>query len=38
MAIIVGIIVYLDVPETKGRTFQELDAMFEARIPARTFA
>jgi hypothetical protein len=28
---------YLYLPETKGRTPAELDAMFEARVPARKF-
>ncbi|WKT53531.1 Major facilitator, sugar transporter-like [Fusarium oxysporum f. sp. vasinfectum] len=31
------IITYLYLPETKGRTPAELDAMFEARVPARKF-
>ncbi|KAF4333989.1 high-affinity glucose transporter RGT2 [Fusarium beomiforme] len=30
-------ITYLYLPETKGRTPAELDAMFEARVPARKF-
>lgn len=29
---------YLALPETKGRTFVELDYLFEAKIPARKFA
>lgn len=31
------VIVYFDVPGTKGRTFEQLDVMFEKRIPARKF-
>jgi hypothetical protein len=31
------VITYLYLPETKGRTPAELDAMFEARVPARKF-
>ncbi|KAI9172765.1 maltose permease [Paramyrothecium foliicola] len=37
MAIIMVVVVYFDVPATKGRTFQELDEMFERRVPARQF-
>jgi hypothetical protein len=29
---------YFRLPETKGRTFEELDHMFEAGIPARKFS
>jgi len=31
------VITYLWFPETKGRTPAELDAMFEAKVPARKF-
>ncbi|KAM0326526.1 hypothetical protein ACHAQA_006395 [Verticillium albo-atrum] len=37
MGIVMAVIVYFDVPGTKGRTFHELDMMFERRIPARKF-
>lgn len=37
MGIIMVVVVYFDVPATKGRTFQELDEMFEHRISARQF-
>jgi hypothetical protein len=37
MALLMGAIVYFDVPGTKGRTFHELDKMFEQKIPARKF-
>jgi len=29
---------YLRVPETKGRTYEELDILFERQVPARQFA
>ncbi|EMG47883.1 hypothetical protein G210_1642, partial [Candida maltosa Xu316] len=29
--------VYFELPETKGRTFAELDKLFEAKVPARKF-
>ncbi|CDO93418.1 unnamed protein product [Kluyveromyces dobzhanskii CBS 2104] len=29
---------YIDLPETKGRTFAELDELFHQKIPARKFA
>ena len=28
---------YFDLPETKGRTFAELDELFHQRVPARKF-
>ena len=31
-------LVYYRVPETKNRTFEELDIMFAKHIPARQFA
>jgi hypothetical protein len=31
------VLTWLYLPETKGRTPAELDAMFEARVPARKF-
>lgn len=37
MAVVVAVIVYYDVPGTKGRTFAELDVMFERKVPARHF-
>jgi SP family general alpha glucoside:H+ symporter-like MFS transporter len=37
MGFISIIIVFFDVPETKGRTFPELDAMFIERVPTRKF-
>jgi SP family general alpha glucoside:H+ symporter-like MFS transporter len=30
-------IVWLDAPETRGRTFEEIDEMFEKRVPTRRF-
>ena len=35
---LVYILVFLLVPETKGRTFAELDEFFDRRIPAWKFA
>jgi SP family general alpha glucoside:H+ symporter-like MFS transporter len=29
---------YFRLPETKGRTFRELDVLFENRVPAKQFA
>jgi SP family general alpha glucoside:H+ symporter-like MFS transporter len=29
---------FLYLPESKGRTFEELDILFERKIPARRFA
>ncbi|RKL28330.1 hypothetical protein BFJ72_g12561 [Fusarium proliferatum] len=37
MAIVYLVIVYYDVPGTRGRTYEELDVMFEKGIPARKF-
>ncbi|SPJ90420.1 related to maltose permease [Fusarium torulosum] len=37
MTILMIVAVYFDVPGTKGRTFHELDIMFEKKIPARHF-
>ncbi|KAJ3540813.1 hypothetical protein NM208_g4893 [Fusarium decemcellulare] len=37
MTILMIVAVYFDVPGTKGRTFHELDMMFEKKIPARHF-
>ncbi|CZR40695.1 uncharacterized protein FPRO_10283 [Fusarium proliferatum ET1] len=37
MAIVYLVIVYFDVPGTRGRTYEELDVMFEKGIPARKF-
>ncbi|CAG7995316.1 unnamed protein product [Penicillium salamii] len=37
-SIIACIWTYFCLPETKGRTFEELDHMFEQKIPARDFA
>ncbi|ORY27083.1 general substrate transporter [Naematelia encephala] len=36
-SIISGVFVYFFLPELKGRTLEELDYMFEARIPTRQF-
>lgn len=38
MGLIVGALVFFFVPETKGRSFDELDMLFERRVPARAFA
>lgn len=32
------VVVYFDFPETKGRSYEVLDEMFEQKIPARRFA
>ncbi|KAF5689290.1 maltose permease [Fusarium circinatum] len=37
MAIVYLVILYFDVPGTRGRTYEELDVMFEKGIPARKF-
>ncbi|KAF4964735.1 hypothetical protein FSARC_7334 [Fusarium sarcochroum] len=37
MTVLMMLAVYFDVPGTKGRTFHELDIMFEKKIPARHF-
>ena len=38
MTLLVMVAVFFDVPGTKGRTFHELDIMFERKVPARAFA
>lgn len=35
--VIAGLWVFFFLPETKGRTLEEIDEMFEAKIPARKF-
>lgn len=37
MGIIVLILMFFFIPETKGRSFEELDQLFEKRLPARAF-
>lgn len=37
-AFIVFVWAYFRLPETKGRTFDELDTLFAKRVPARKFA
>ncbi|KAK7186469.1 hypothetical protein DPSP01_002103 [Paraphaeosphaeria sporulosa] len=37
IAVVYLAILYFFVPGTKGRTYEELDGMFEARLPARAF-
>lgn len=37
MALLMLVVLYFDVPGTKGRTYEELDIMFERRVPARHF-
>jgi SP family general alpha glucoside:H+ symporter-like MFS transporter len=37
MGIIALFIVFFEVPETKARSFQELDAMFIEKVPTRQF-
>ncbi|CAF3635296.1 unnamed protein product [Fusarium graminearum] len=37
MTVLIMLAVYFDVPGTKGRTFHELDIMFEKKISARHF-
>lgn len=36
-AVLYLVVLYVDVPGTKWRTYEELDIMFEKRIPARRF-
>lgn len=36
--LIVGVLIFFFVPETKGRSFDELDILFERRIAARAFS
>ncbi|GKZ37267.1 hypothetical protein AbraIFM66950_008724 [Aspergillus brasiliensis] len=37
MGAIMLLILFFELPETKGRTFEELDEMFAARVPTRQF-
>lgn len=37
LAALMTVLVYFVIPETKGRTYAELDELFERRIPARKF-
>lgn len=37
ISIVVTIAIFFLVPETKGRTFAELDLLFEMKVPARKF-
>ncbi|KAG8353142.1 hypothetical protein FVEN_g8801 [Fusarium venenatum] len=37
MAAIYFVVLYFDVPDTKGRTYEELNLMFEKGVPARQF-
>lgn len=37
MGLVMIIVIWFEVPSTKGRTFEELDAMFEEKVPARQF-
>ncbi|KAF4783358.1 Major facilitator superfamily domain, general substrate transporter [Colletotrichum scovillei] len=34
---VLAVVAFFSVPETKGRTFHELDSLFLARVPARKF-
>jgi MFS transporter, SP family, sugar:H+ symporter len=36
--LIMGIFVFFFIPETKDRTLEEIDEMFEMKVPARKFA
>lgn len=36
-AVISWLIIFFDVPETKGRTYADLDTMFELDVPTREF-
>lgn len=36
-AVISWLIIYFDVPETKGRAYADLDTMFELDLPTRDF-
>jgi hypothetical protein len=33
-----AVVIFLEIPETKGRTYAELDEMFEKRLPTRQFS
>jgi len=35
MGLLILLVLYLDVPGTKGRSYEELDTMFEKQVPAR---
>ncbi|GKZ42253.1 hypothetical protein AbraIFM66951_000961 [Aspergillus brasiliensis] len=37
MGAVMLLILFFELPETKGRTFEELDEMFAARVPTRQF-
>ncbi|MAD86704.1 MAG: hypothetical protein CL912_27420 [Deltaproteobacteria bacterium] len=37
LSIICGVISWVDVPETKNRTYAELDEMYEMNLPTRQF-
>ena len=37
MRLLMLLVLYFDVPGTKGRTYEELDIMFERQVPAKHF-
>lgn len=37
MALVALVVLFYDAPETKGRSFDELDILFEAKVSARKF-
>ncbi|KAF5672021.1 maltose permease [Fusarium heterosporum] len=38
MSVIYFVVLYFDVPETKGRSYMDLDLLFEKKVPSRHFA
>ncbi|KAH7403894.1 maltose permease MAL61 [Cadophora sp. MPI-SDFR-AT-0126] len=38
LSLIAGLLIFLEIPEMKNRTYVQLDEMFEKRIPTRQFA
>lgn len=38
LCVIGALVIYLEIPEMKNRTYAELDEMFENRIPTRQFS
>lgn len=38
MGLIMIVVIFYDIPATKGRSFEELDMMFEEKVPTRKFS